>query len=232
MKTVIKTLSGFCLVFLTSGLFVNDLAAQEKRLLDPFTGIGIGIGADVFYTPGSSHEIIIEGNSEDVKELVTKVEDGMLKLRYEDSNGHRSKLIIHITSKELDDVSLSGSGTFRSEMPVGSEEMSISVSGSGKILFTNLEVEEMNVKISGSGDAVIEKGKAEEADLKISGSGEFNAETFEVAEFSAAISGSGSCKITVTDELDAKISGSGSVYYHGNPQINSTSSGSGKVRSL
>ena len=167
-----------------------------------------------------------------MKDLITRVENGMLKLKYKDWRGKRSKLTIHITSKGLDQVSLSGSGMFKSDQPIGPKEMDISISGSGKVLFTTLEVEEMDVKISGSGDVVIERGSVSETDLKISGSGKLIAEDFEVSEFSAAISGSGSCKITVRDELDARISGSGNIYYHGNPQINSTSSGSGKVKSL
>ena len=221
---------GFLVLF--SGFCASVVYAQETRDLNPFTGIGIGIHADVYYTMGNSHEIKIEGDPQDMEDLITKVENGMLHLKYEDWRISRSKLTIYITSKELDKVSLSGSGKFIADQKINSEEMSLSVSGSGDLNFSNLFVEELDVKISGSGNAIIEKGTAEEADLKISGSGKFLAEGFEVSEFSAAISGSGSCKITVTGELESRISGSGSIYYHGNPQINSSISGSGKVKSL
>ena len=232
MKRIIPSLTVLSLLLLITSLYLSDVAAQETRDLSTFTGIGIGISADVYYTPGNSHEIKIEGNSKDVKDLITKVENGMLKLKYEDWRTKRSKLTIYITSKELDRVSLSGSGKFISDKAISSEEMSLALSGSGNIHFAMLSVEEMDVKISGSGNTHIDKGTAEEVDVKISGSGKFLAEAFEVSEFSAAISGSGSIKITVIEELEARISGSGSVHYHGDPQINSTSSGSGKVRSL
>jgi hypothetical protein len=232
MKKAIESLTALILLFLISSFSGSDLMAQETRDLDPFTGIGIAISADVFYTPGNSHEIRIEGNSKDVKDLVTKVENGYLKLKYDDWKMKRSKLTIYITSKELDKVGLSGSGDFKSEKPVRSEEITIAISGSGTVLFTNLEAEEVDVKISGSGDVILEKGRAEEVDVKISGSGNVLAEYFETSEFSAGISGSGSVRITVQDELETRISGSGSIYYHGTPQLNTTSSGSGKVRSL
>lgn len=232
MKRVIQTFTALSLLLLITALSSSNVTAQETRDLSPFTGIGISISADVYYTPGDKHEIKIEGNSKDVKDLITRVENGMLKMKYEDWRINRSKLTIYITSKELDKVSLSGSGKFISDKAIDSEEMSLAISGSGKIHFAKLEVEEMDLKISGSGNAHIDKGSAEEVDVKISGSGKILAEAFEVSEFSAAISGSGSVKITVTGELEARISGSGSVYYHGDPQINSTSSGSGKVRSL
>jgi hypothetical protein len=232
MKRVIQSLAALSLLLLITGLYVSDVAAQETRDLSTFTGIGIGISADVYYTPGDSHEIKIEGDSKDVEDLKTWVENGMLKMKFEDWRIKRSKLTIYITSKDLDKVSLSGSGKFISDKAITSEEMSLAVSGSGNIQFAMLTVEEMDVKISGSGNAHIDKGTAEEVDVKISGSGKFLAEAFEVSEFSGAISGSGSIKITVIEELEARISGSGSVHYHGDPQINSTSSGSGKVRSL
>jgi hypothetical protein len=232
MKKAIESLTALFLLFLISSFSASDLTAQETRDLDPFTGIGIAISADVFYTPGNSHEITIEGNSKDVKDLITRVENGYMQLKYDDWKTKRSKLTIYITSKELDKVGLSGSGDFKTTKPVSSEEMTIAISGSGTVLFTSLEAEEVDVKISGSGDAILEKGLAEEMDVKISGSGKVLAEQFETSEFSAGISGSGSVRITVKDELEARISGSGSIYYHGNPQVNSTSSGSGKVKSL
>jgi len=232
MKKIIQSITVLSILLLFTSLFVSEVHAQETRELDTFTGIGISISADVYYTPGNKHEIKIEGNSKDVEDLITQLENGMLKMKYKDWRIKRSKLTIHITSKELDRVSLSGSGKFYSDQSIDAEEMSLAVSGSGNINFSSLKAEEVDVKISGSGDVLIDKGGAEEFDVKISGSGKVIAETFEVSEFSAAISGSGSCKITVIDELEARISGSGSIHYHGDPQINSTSSGSGKVRSF
>lgn len=232
MKKAIESLTALILLFLISSFSATNITAQETRDLDPFTGIGIAISADVFYTPGNGHKITIEGNSKDVKDLITKVENGYLKLKYDDWKMKRSKLTIYITSKELDKVGLSGSGDFKSDKPVSSEEMTIAISGSGTVLFTSLEAEEVDVKISGSGDAILEKGRAEEVEVKISGSGKVLAEYFETSEFSAGISGSGSVRMTVIDELEARTSGSGSIYYHGRPQVNSSSSGSGKVKSL
>jgi len=232
MKRTINSITACCLFILFSACMVPDLTARETRDLDPFTGIGIAISADVYYTPGNTHEITIEGNSGDVKDLISRVENGYLKIKYDDWRVKRSKLTIYITCPELEKVNISGSAKFKAEAPVSAEEMGIKISGSGSIIFGDLNCDELEVNISGSGNALFEKGNAEEMDVKISGSGKVLAEFFKVSECSATISGSGSCKITVSDELEAKISGSGSIYYHGDPQIHSSSSGSGKVRSL
>jgi len=216
-----------------NSFMMPDLPKEEVRNLDAFSGIGISISADVYYTPGNAHEIKIEGDARDVDDLITKVENGFLQVKYPNSwRGRRSKLTIHITSKELEAVKISGSAKFKSGEPVTTDEMDFAMSGSGDIHFEKLNADEVAVKISGSGDVVLLNGNADELSVKISGSGKVNAEAFEVNEFSAGISGSGSVRITVKEELESRISGSGKVYYHGTPRVNSSSSGSGKTVAL
>jgi len=225
-------MAAMLVVFVVSSFTFPDRAAEEVRKLDEFYGIGISVSADVYYTQGNNHEIRIEGKDRDVEDLVTKVKDGFLQVKYEDWRMSRSKLTIYITSSELEAVKMSGSGHFMMEKPLASDEMDLAMSGSGKISFKQLDSDEVEVKISGSGSIFLDGGSADEMDAKISGSGKLNAEIFEVSEFSVAISGSGSTRITCKDELDAKISGSGKVYYHGDPRVNSVSSGSGNTVAL
>jgi len=220
------------LLFLNS-FMMPDIPKEEVRKLEAFSGIGISISADVYYTPGNAHEIKIEGDAKDVDDLITKVEDGFLQVKYPSSwRVRHSKLTIYITSKELDAVKISGSAKFKSGDPVTTDEMDLAMSGSGDIHFEKLNADEVAVKISGSGDIILLNGNADELSVKISGSGKVNAEAFEVNEFSAGISGSGSVRITVKEELESRISGSGKVYYHGTPRVNSSSSGSGKTVAL
>jgi hypothetical protein len=232
MKRVVFFLAGILSMLLITGFTFSDRAAEDVRQLDSFSGIGISISADVYYTTGNSHEIRIEGKDKDVNDLITEVKDGFLQVKYEDWKISRSKLTIYVTSKELEEVKMSGSGQFLADKALSSEEMDLAMSGSGGITLSNLTSEEVDVKISGSGSISLKKGSAEELDVKLSGSGRLNAEEFVVSEFSAAISGSGGIKITCNEELSAQISGSGKVHYHGNPRVNSVSSGSGKVVSF
>ena len=219
-------------LLLCNSFLSPDMPKEDVRKLEAFSGIGISVHADVFYTPGNTHEIVIEGDDRDVEDLITEVKDGFLKIKYENWRIKRSKVTIHVTSKELDAVKMSGSGLFESAEAITSDEMDLAISGSGNIVFNKLAADEVGVKISGSGDVLLESGSADEMELRISGSGKLKAETFEVSEFSASISGSGGARITAKEELEVRISGSGSVYYHGNPRVNSSSSGSGKVKTL
>jgi len=230
-KVMIPMLAVLTLLVLNS-FIVPDLPKEDVRKLETFSGIGIAVSADVYYTPGNTHEIRIEGDAKDVDALRTEVRDGFLQVKYESWRVKRSKVTLYITSKELEAVKISGSAHFESGEAITTDEMDLAMSGSGGILFEKLEADEVDVKISGSGDIELLNGSADEMGVKISGSGKLNAEIFEVNEFSAAISGSGSVRITAKDELDVKISGSGKVYYHGDPQVHSVSSGSGKTVAL
>ena len=232
MKKALVPVAILLTLITLSSFMWADRPADDVRKLDAFVGIGISVHAEVFYTPGNSHEIRIEGNERDVNDLITEVKNGFLKIKYENYRMKRSKVILHITSRELEAVKNSGSSRFTAEKAINSEEMDLAISGSGSIRFPELNAEEVEVRISGSGNIELDKGKADEIGVKISGSGKLNAEKFQVSEFSAALSGSGSCRITVEDELEAKLSGSGKIYYHGDPRVNSVSSGSGKVIEL
>lgn len=234
MKRIVVSMIAAATLLLCNSFLSPDIPKEDVRKLDAFSGIGISVHADVFYTPGNTHEIVIEGDDRDVDELITEVEDGYLKIRYPSGKWRikRSKLTIHVTSKELEAVKMSGSGLFEADEAVTSDEMDLAISGSGNIVFRKLTADEVGAKISGSGDVILDSGSADELDLRISGSGKLKAETFEVSEFSASISGSGGARITAKEELEVRISGSGSVYYHGSPRVNSTSSGSGKVKTL
>ena len=232
MKRIMIPTAAVLVALLLSSFSLVLLRADDVRDLAPFDGVGIAINADVFYTQGNKHEIRIEGDESDIRDLITEVKDGFLQVKYENWRIRHSKLTLYITSKELESVRVSGSADFMVEKPLVSDEMELGLSGSGNIRFSELNSDEVDVKISGSGSAEIDAGSADEIDIKISGSGKCMAEGFEVSECDVAISGSGNVRIGVKDELDAKLSGSGKVYYRGNPRVNSVASGSGKVVAL
>ena len=215
-----------------SSFSMVSFRSDEVRDLAPFDGIGISISADVYYIQGNTHEIKIEGDESDIRDLITEVKNGFLEVKYDNWRARHSKLTLYITSEELEKVKVSGSADFLVEKPLSADEMELGLSGSGTIRFSKLESDEVGVAISGSGNAEIDGGTADEIDIKISGSGKFLAERFEVSECDASISGSGSVRITVEDELNARLSGSGRIYYGGSPRVNSVASGSGKVVAL
>lgn len=208
-------------------------AQKETRDVKNFTEVGFAVPGDLYVQIGSAYSVVIEGDADFLKKVVTEVRGTRLIIKTENSwNTGNNKIIVHVTMPSVEGLSLSGSGKIFIESPLKGSNLSLAISGSGKMMAGDISYQEMSCSISGSGSFGFSgTGKVTDADLSISGSGDFNAPGLEITNLEAGISGSGSCDCFVTGKLEARISGSGDVLYSGNPRIDVSSSGSGKVRS-
>jgi hypothetical protein len=211
---------------------LESIAQKQKRQVEGFEKVSMGVSGDLYLKQGSNFSLELEGDSDDLEEVITEVKNGSLVIKYENNRGwnlSRDRITIYLTMPEISSISLSGSGKIIGENTIESDDLYLGVSGSGRMKL-EVEADELNQKISGSGNIVV-SGEADRAELSISGSGNLDALDMEVDHYVVKISGSGKCKINVGDSLEANISGSGSVYYKGEPdKIRSNVSGSGKVK--
>jgi len=228
-----KTHLSLALVMLFTLSIISSYAQKkEDRDVGSFTTIGFAISGELHLTQGSPQKVVVEGDAADLEKLVTKVENGVLKIKFKPKvNKIKSTVKIWVTAPEINGVAVAGSGKVFAEGEISADDFSLAVSGSGKIKFANLEADKLEIAISGSGDIVM-AGGADKAGIAISGSGDVSAEGFEIEYCDISISGSGTCKVNVVEELDASISGSGKVYYKGRPVIDAHTSGSGKIESI
>jgi hypothetical protein len=217
-------------------IFSNQLTAwgqTEKRDVGKFTAISMGVAGDLFIAQGSRVNVVVEGDQDDLDDLITEVRNGTLEIKYERGgwNFSRDRITIHVTTPEINGISLGGSGKVISENTLKTDRLDLSVSGSGRMEL-QINADELKSSISGSGNMLL-SGRADEVRLSISGSGNLNAEQLETDSYDIQISGSGRSRINVGKQLDARISGSGSVFYTGDPdKVISNVSGSGRVKKL
>ncbi|MEQ9403497.1 MAG: head GIN domain-containing protein [Cyclobacteriaceae bacterium] len=222
--------------FLIITIISFGLSAQKRTIeVSGFTELSFGISGTVYLTQGSNEKVEIDCSDEIFEKIEFELKGDRLSIKNRDKWNwrgiSRSDVDIYITMKEIEEISLSGSGTIQGENTLNTDDIQLSVSGSGSMEL-DMNGREVGMRISGSGDIELE-GKAERSDARISGSGKVRAKDFEVKIFEASISGSGNCYITASEEISASISGSGNVYYNGNPdRLVSNSSGSGKIRKM
>lgn len=162
--------------------------------------------------------------------LEIKVEDNTLYIRpIDNTNINPSQLKIYTNSLNLNNVGLSGSGKVYLKGEVNSNDMKISINGSGSVASDSLYCERLNLNINGSGKASME-GACNDAEFHIAGSGDIGTYGFQVKNLNCKISGSGIIKSYVHQTLNANIAGSGNIRYKGNPQtVNQSVSGSGNI---
>ena len=227
MKTLIAS-------FLMAVTFTAFAQNKETRDVRDFDEVVMKISGKVYIKQGNKNEVILEGDERTLERVETNVRGGRLSI---ETNGRRwsssratGRVNIYITVKELNGVSVSGSGDIIGQSIFKSDNFSSSISGSGDI---ELEIDAKNVsaRISGSGNMEL-SGSAEYAKLGMSGSGKYLAEDMKVDDYEISISGSGRSSVNAQENLDVRISGSGSVYYKGRPSVNSSVAGSGKVRRI
>jgi hypothetical protein len=225
-NSILKPVLSISLILLCTLAFSQT---KEERDVAGFSGISLGIAADLYLSQGSPQKVVIKASEEDLAKIETVVKDGHLKIKTDSYRSRIKDVEIWITVPDIESLTLSGSGKIIAETPVNSNELEMRVSGSGTIKVKELKGEELEVAISGSGSIYL-GGTAEELGISISGSGRLKAGGLQVDECDARISGSGSCEVDATGELDASISGSGRVTYFSSPQVDASVSGSGKVK--
>jgi hypothetical protein len=228
-------LSAFILtVSVLSGFAIGQSMAKETRDVKDFTKVSFGIAGNLYINFGPEFKVVLEGDKKDLEEIVTDVSGGRLVIKKDNSwrFNFNDKVTVYITMPELKALGVSGSGKAEIKDAIKTDELDLSVSGSGKIFTTDLMVSKLGCSISGSGDIVPGgNGAANKADISISGSGNYEGGALKIESAEIHISGSGNCSCNVTESLRASVSGSGNVTYEGNPKVDAHVSGSGKVRS-
>lgn len=211
----------------------NQSSDKETRNLSGFTKVSFGVAGNLYISIGNEFKVVLEGDKDILRDIETEVSSDKLVIRKDNWNFNSGeKVTVYITMPVIKGLGVSGSGRAEIKDAVKTEALTFSVSGSGKLYASEIEVNEIDCSISGSGDIIINgNGTASESEIAISGSGNYSGESLKIKSAEVSISGSGNCTCNVTEELEARVSGSGNVTYLGNPKIDARVSGSGKVRS-
>jgi Putative auto-transporter adhesin, head GIN domain len=227
-------LSAFILaIVVSSGFATGQSVVKETRDAKDFTRVSFGVAGNLYINFGPEFKVVLEGEKRDLEDIITEVSGSKLVIKKDNWRFNlNEKVTVYITMPELKGLGVSGSGKAEIKDAVKTEELDLSVSGSGKIFTNDLVVSKLGCSISGSGDIVPGgNGNATRADISISGSGNYEGESLKIGTADIHISGSGNCTCNVTETLRAGVSGSGNVTYEGNPKVDAHVSGSGKVRS-
>jgi hypothetical protein len=216
----------------------------ERRDVRDFTEVALQGYGDLVVEqatdPGAAESLVIEADKNMLPTLQTFVRDGRLILRQEapwwnpaywiDWLFMDKRLHYRVTMKQVNGVSISGSGSARADR-LQSDRCNLSISGSGRFAVAGLEVNSLATDISGSGRVEL-SGKAGGHAISISGSGTVLAAGLETQNTTVRISGSGVAEVNASQALDITMSGAGDVRYLGSPKVTQSISGSGRVRQM
>lgn len=199
---------------------------KQKLELSEISSFNIKGSADVFLKQGNEQSIEVEGYENHLEILNKEVNGKNWNIRFEQSVCD-ADLKVYLTLKDLEAVKIYGSGNVQSNDYFESENLELTIKGSGDI---DLSVEAVHIKsdIYGSGNIKL-SGNANEHHMNSKGSGDFNCFDLNTKDCSVDLAGSGKAKVNVSDNLKIDVKGSGDVFYKGNAKVKSSMKGSGNI---
>lgn len=208
----------------------NGKIVTVNRTTSDYNGVSVGGSFDVILIKGKEGNITIKGKENIIPYIETEVSGNTLQVKYKKNTHIRTtkRLTVTVSYKDIDNVSLGGSGNITNKGIIKSNDFTVALGGSGNITLT-VDAENVNSKIGGSGNIKL-SGSSNELDCSIAGSGSIKAYELNTDTLNATIAGSGSIRTTVKTKIKAKTVGSGNIYYKGEPtHIDVKSVGSGDV---
>lgn len=190
----------------------NGKVVTKTRMVSSYQKISLEGSIDIIIDQNGQEGVTIE-TDENIQDLVvTEVNDGKLKITYQKNvSPNPTKMVVHVSCKELYKISSSGSGDIKTQSTIKSADFAVSHSGSGDLKL-NLVVKKLDINSSGSGDFKLE-GSADFFTYNGAGSGDVMAKDLRCPEASIAIAGSGDVQLKNGTKAKVSTAGSGDVTY-------------------
>jgi hypothetical protein len=196
----------------------GNVIIQDRNVAD-FTAIEIGNALEVILSQGSVQTVKVETNEGLQEFLKTEVSDGVLKVSQTNKMKNPSKLMVYITVKDLNKISVNGASELKSETVIKSDKLELNSSGASEVTL-ELEVNELVSDFSGASEITL-KGTASKHTITLSGASELKAGEFETKEMTINASGASDLEVNVKEKLSGQISGASSLKYKEDPKENS-----------
>jgi len=214
------------------GIKGNGNLTTETRSVGDYDQVNVAGFFDVKLVAGTEGKLTIEGESNLLEYLVTEVKDGALKIKVQKGKtirpSNNKEIKITVPFKDLDAVTLSGSGDVWNEDMIKADRFKTSMSGSGDIKL-EVEANTINASLAGSGDLTL-TGSARTLEASLAGSGDIHARNLRADHADARVAGSGDVSVYSSKSLKARVSGSGDIDCYGNPDKQDTKvAGSGDI---
>ena len=233
-----KTIKLFSIVLISALISLSSIlqAAQsgksrQTRTVSEFHGISVSSGIDLYLTQKNIQEVSVEADADDMENLVTEVEGGILKIYMKDKSwlnmdwDHTTRKV-YVSFKTLDKLMASAGSDVTSQSVLNLERLDLDTS-SGSDVKLELNANELSAE-SSSGSHISLKGKTNTLKVSASSGSNINADDFQAKTCDANVSSGSDIRVNVTGQLDAHASSGGNIGYSGNParkDINESSGG-------
>lgn len=206
----------------------EGIVVTKTVIVEDFDQINVSSSVKVFLTQSTEQKVTINAPQNIIDILSTNVRGSEWKIDFDRCVNTLEPIEIYIELPRLLALEVEGSGDVVSKGTIKSDELELTIDGSGSINL-DLNVKELTTDINGSGDINL-TGVTKLNNIEINGSGDVKAYDLLSDETEIEINGSGDVEVNVSYALKVDINGSGDVYYKGDvKEMDSNINGSGKL---
>ncbi|MDZ4808896.1 MAG: head GIN domain-containing protein [Bacteroidota bacterium] len=202
---------------------INDLHA-EKRTVSGYHGIDVATGIELTLTNGNAEEVAVSAATTEFRDkIVTKVENGILKIYYETKMGAVNKtkeskdLKAYVSYKTLDLLHVTTGAKVKINGVLKSASLSMEVN-TGALVDGEVDIASLKVN-QNTGSKVTLSGKADKLDINGDTGSKFKGDDMSTSNCNVTVSTGAVVSVSAEKELQAKASTGGSVKYKGSPTV-------------
>lgn len=215
------------MAFMSCRCELNPSSSSQNQIhkdisVKPFDEISVNGSMNVYYEQGATRSVKLVCNADDAKRMDISSDGKTLNISYRHTVvfgiERLDRINVYVSSPDLVNVHLSGSGEFYSKKHVDTDNIGISLAGSGTIEFSDLICDNLSTSLVGSGDIGVDKVICASATLSCTGSGDLDANIFKANKVNISLQGSGDVSVKVKDcnNLVSSLAGSGDITLLGN----------------
>lgn len=212
---------------------------EESRQLKGFERIRLQGSPDIKYTQGKTWSVRVKAPKRIIKNVQTRVENQTLvvsiKSGFSINSLKGNNVTVYVTSPDLIGVEVQGSGDFESKSHVDTDNLQLSLRGSGDIEFYDVICDRVNISLVGSGDVEIKNVTTQYSSVELVGSGDVKLGQRNAKETKLELKGSGDIKVTSQKcgIVNCRLVGSGDITLSGTiKQLNQVTRGSGDINTV
>lgn len=234
---LLLAVGGVCMACYSS----KDLNAHGKRVtvtrdVGYFSKVDASGSVDIEFVQGKEQAMRIVGSKQCVDNIVVEKKGETLYVSYK-SNSVTSffddDVTLYIYSPDLTEVNLRGSVSFDVKGALDTDNLKVSVMGSGEADFDSIVCDAINFEVRGSGDIGAKRIDTKNAVANVFGSGDLDFDFLKADNVQFAVSGSGDLDAMLsqvkTMQLNVVGSGDMDIKAQNCGVANCTSAGSGSI---
>ncbi|HEX8562999.1 MAG TPA: head GIN domain-containing protein [Flavobacterium sp.] len=199
-----------------SGINGNGNVTTSTREVAEFTSVAADRGMEVIVQQSDSRSVIVEADSNLHKNIITTVENGVLRVSSDENIFNASTLKVIVKMPVIRGLETSGGASIKSANTLRSNAINM-VASSGSEMEINLESDKVLCEAS-SGSHITVRGKALSLDTSSSSGSEVDATGLLANDVTAQANSGSSAEVHPIVMLDAKASSGSSVNYHSIPK--------------